>query len=69
MLSLNVVLLIFLTVSIKSNERMVFNTISFFSMIVGVVLLVTFDNLSHDAGTKYDCAALYRAHLNPSQSL
>ena len=69
MLFLNVVLLIFLTVSIKSNERMVFNTISFLSMIIGVVLLITFENLSHDTGTNYGCAALYRAHLNPSQFL
>jgi len=66
MLSLKVVLLIFLTVSLKSNEIMeVFSTISFFSMIVGVLLLITIEYLSHDTGTNYGCAVLYRAHLNP----
>ena len=46
----------------------VFNTISFFTVIVGVLLLVTFEHLSHDTGTKYGFAALYRAHLSPPKS-
>ena len=52
-----IVLLIYLTVSLESNERM--EVFSIFTVIVGVVLLIIFEHLSRDTGTKYGCAASF----------